>query len=62
MDWHQFRRNRISQPIFGWAQRVLPTMSETESEALEAGDVWWEADLFTGNPEWHDRAEKVWRS
>ncbi|GMV61846.1 MAG: acyl-CoA dehydrogenase [Parvibaculum sp.] len=52
MDWHQFRRNRISQPIFGWAQRVLPTMSETESEALEAGDVWWEADLFTGNPEW----------
>src|SRR6266568_3079518 len=27
-------------------------MSDTEREALEAGDVWWDADLFTGNPDW----------
>src|SRR4051794_3515351 len=47
-----FRRDIITKPIFAWARGVLPTMSDTEREALEAGDVWWDADLFTGNPEW----------
>src|SRR5258708_1494011 len=47
-----FRRDFITKPIFSWAQGVLPTMSETEREALEAGDVWWDADLFTGHPDW----------
>ena len=27
-------------------------MSATEREAIEAGDTWWEADLFSGNPDW----------
>lgn len=52
MDWKSTRREYLTRPIFGWARRVLPRMSETESEALEAGDTWWEADLFTGNPDW----------
>ena len=47
-----FRRDFITKPIFSWAHGVLPTMSDTEREALEAGDVWWDADLFTGNPDW----------
>src|SRR5258708_34117730 len=47
-----FRRDFITKPIFSWARGVLPSMSDTEREALEAGDVWWDADLFTGNPEW----------
>lgn len=47
-----FRRDTITKPIFSWARGVLPTMSDTEREALEAGDVWWDADLFTGNPDW----------
>ncbi len=47
-----FRRDYLSKPIFSWARGVLPTMSDTEREALEAGDVWWDADLFTGNPDW----------
>ena len=47
-----FRRDIITKPIFSWAKGVLPTMSDTEREALEAGDVWWDADLFTGNPDW----------
>ena len=34
-----FRRNWLTRPIFGWARRALPTMSDTEREALEAGDV-----------------------
>lgn len=47
-----FRRDVITKPIFSWARGVLPTMSDTEREALEAGDVWWDADLFTGDPDW----------
>jgi acyl-CoA dehydrogenase len=47
-----FRRDRISRPIFKWARKALPPMSDTEREALEAGDVWWDADLFTGKPDW----------
>lgn len=47
-----FRRDTVTKPIFSWARGVLPSMSDTEREALEAGDVWWDADLFTGNPDW----------
>ena len=47
-----FRRDFITKPIFSWARGVLPAMSDTEREALEAGDVWWDADLFAGNPDW----------
>src|SRR5215469_16980774 len=47
-----FRCDYITKPIFSWARNVLPSMSDTEREALEAGDVWWDADLFTGNPDW----------
>ena len=47
-----FRRDYISRYIFSWAKGVLPGLSNTEREAIEAGDVWWDADLFTGNPDW----------
>ncbi|WP_454631239.1 acyl-CoA dehydrogenase [Bradyrhizobium cenepequi] len=47
-----FRRDFITKPIFAFARGVMPTMSDTEREALEAGDVWWDADLFSGNPDW----------
>ena len=47
-----FRQRRISQPILNMVRKVLPPMSDTEREAIEAGTVWWEKDLLTGNPEW----------
>jgi acyl-CoA dehydrogenase len=52
MSQPSFRRDSITRRIFGWAQRALPQLSETEREAIEAGDVWWDADLFAGNPDW----------
>jgi acyl-CoA dehydrogenase len=52
MDFSTFRREWITAPIFHWAQRVLPSMSPTEREAIEAGDVWWDAQLFSGHPDW----------
>ncbi len=47
-----FRASYITKPIHKWAKGVLPTLSQTESEALTAGEVWWEAELFSGNPDW----------
>jgi acyl-CoA dehydrogenase len=47
-----FRRDYITKPIYRWAQKVMPGLSDTEREAIEAGDVWWDADLFTGDPDW----------
>jgi acyl-CoA dehydrogenase len=47
-----FRRDFITRPLFGLAKHALPSLSDTEREAIEAGDVWWDADLFTGNPDW----------
>jgi acyl-CoA dehydrogenase len=46
------RKKFISQPVFKQMQRVLPKMSQTEREALEAGNTWWDAELFSGQPDW----------
>ncbi|MCB2107397.1 MAG: acyl-CoA dehydrogenase, partial [Rhodobacteraceae bacterium] len=48
-DW---RRRVLTGPLFAWYKRVLPPMSDTEREALEAGTVWWDAELFSGAPDW----------
>src|SRR6201985_2141164 len=46
------RRDLIPRPVFQWAKGVMPALSDTEREAIEAGDVWWDAELFTGDPDW----------
>lgn len=46
------RRLLISNRLFGVFRKVMPRMSSTEREALEAGSVWWEAELFSGKPRW----------
>ncbi|WP_207936233.1 acyl-CoA dehydrogenase [Pseudomonas sp. 51_B] len=48
-DW---RRKVFTGPVFGWFQRTLPPMSQTEREAIEAGTVWWDGELFSGRPDW----------
>jgi len=53
MDFNAWRRRRISDPAYRWARGAMPGLSDTEREAIEAGDVWWDADLFTGNPDWN---------
>src|SRR3981189_1701008 len=47
-----FRRDFITKPIFAFAGGAGAPMSDTVREALQAGDVWWDADLFTGDPDW----------
>ncbi len=46
------RMRFITAPIFTIFKKQTLTMSDTEREALEAGDPWWEKDLFQGNPDW----------
>ncbi|GAB4165690.1 MAG: acyl-CoA dehydrogenase [Rhodocyclaceae bacterium] len=46
------RRAVLTRPIFAAYRRLLPQMSQTEREALEAGTVWWEGELFNGRPDW----------
>jgi acyl-CoA dehydrogenase len=46
------RRRYITRPFLRVYRRLLPAMSDTEREALEAGTVWWDGELFTGRPDW----------
>ena len=46
------RRNLITKPIFAIFKKILPPLSDTEREAMEAGDVWWDGELFKGKPDW----------
>jgi acyl-CoA dehydrogenase len=47
------RRKAITDHILGIYRRILPDMSQTEKEAIDAGTVWWDADLFSGRPDWN---------
>jgi acyl-CoA dehydrogenase len=47
------RRRFISRHLRAWFARVIPEMSATERQALEAGTVWWDGDLFSGTPDWN---------
>ena len=46
------RRALISKAVLRLFRAEIPAMSSTEREALEAGTVWWDADLFSGRPRW----------
>jgi len=52
-----WRRQHISRPLLGWYRKVLPPMSDTEREAIDAGTVWWDAELFSGKPDWRKLRE-----
>ncbi len=47
------RRSLLTAPIFKIYKSLLPQMSQTEQEALDAGTVWWDGDLFSGKPDWN---------
>ncbi|AWB67347.1 acyl-CoA dehydrogenase [Saccharobesus litoralis] len=46
------RRQLITRPIFSVFKKILPPLSTTEREAMEAGDIWWDGELFRGKPDW----------
>ena len=46
------RRKLISKPAMAMLRANLPQISRTEQEALDGGNVWWDAELFSGKPDW----------
>lgn len=46
------RKKYLSRRIFMWFRSVLPAISQTEQEAIDAGTVWWDGELFSGKPNW----------
>ncbi len=48
------RRRLLSAPLLGLYRKVMPTLSRTEKEALEAGTTWFEAKIFSGAPDWKE--------
>ncbi|MDP5134338.1 acyl-CoA dehydrogenase FadE [Rheinheimera baltica] len=47
------RQQYLTKPLLSLYRKIMPEMSSTEKEAIDAGTTWWEADLFRGNPDWH---------
>src|SRR4051812_27770071 len=47
------RRASVSAFMLAFFRRALPHVSQTEQEALDAGTVWWDGDLFSGDPDWN---------
>ena len=48
----ELRRKLVSKPAMNLLKANLPTISRTEQEALDGGNVWWDAELFSGKPDW----------
>ena len=46
------RRAWLTRPVLDIFRKILPEMSPTERDAIEAGTVWWDAELFSGRPHW----------
>ncbi len=46
------RRTLFTRPVLRGFSQKMPTMSRTEKEAIDAGTIWWEGNLFQGKPDW----------
>jgi len=53
LNLETFRRTRITTPLFNIYKTMVPSLSDTEREALEAGTIGWDGELFTGHPDWN---------
>ncbi len=52
LNVYPLRRVLVTNHLLTWFRKVLPPISETERIAIDAGNTWWDADLFTGRPDW----------
>ncbi|MGK0381080.1 MAG: acyl-CoA dehydrogenase [Flavobacteriales bacterium] len=46
------RKQYISEPLLKIYKKIMPEMSSTEKDAIDAGTVWWDGEIFSGNPNW----------
>lgn len=50
---HRMRQRYVMTPALQILRKQMPTISATEREAIEAGNTWWEKELFSGSPQWN---------
>ena len=48
----EVRKKLVSTPALAMVRKILPPISETEQEAIDAGTVWWDGEIFSGKPQW----------
>jgi acyl-CoA dehydrogenase len=48
------RHQYLTKPMLKMYRKVMPEMSATEQDAIDAGTVWWDGELFSGNPNWRN--------
>ena len=41
----------IFSPLHHFAKKTIPSMSDTEEEVIQTGEVWFDRELFSGNPD-----------
>ena len=46
-------KKSIENKLYEYIQKSMPPISQTEKEAIHAGDTWIDGDLFQGNMEWN---------
>ena len=52
LTFPRIKRDYVVLPAYRALKGAMPTISDTEREALEAGTVGWDAELFCGTPDW----------
>jgi len=52
LAYEPFRKKVLTQKLLAFYKQVSPEMSDTEQEAIDAGTVWWDGELFSGKPDW----------
>lgn len=46
------RKALLTKPILATYRKIMPEMSQTEKDAIDAGTVWWDGEIFRGSPNW----------
>jgi acyl-CoA dehydrogenase len=53
LAYRPIRQKAVTRPAFRMVKKILPPVSPTEREALEAGTLGFDAELFSGEPDWN---------
>lgn len=54
LNIESIRQEYLTKPMLAIYRKIMPEMSSTEQEAIDAGTVWWDGELFSGDPDWHN--------
>lgn len=53
MDWRAWRRRWLTEPLYRRARNSVTPFSSLQRQVLASGDIWWEAHLLSGRPDWN---------